>query len=318
MSPLEAATIVGHQSKAVAATVLNLAVSGAIIILDNSEADPGRKAKPRQKDFTLELVDAGQAQADERELLSALFGASLETGSVRTLVAVDTRLSRKLAALKSRVAKATLALQIRGRIGRALPAVLSAVAVVLSLTAFAVALAMGEQEFGEAAPLMLAIFTMVLAVLTFVFSVNVHPLTEKGAALRDHLQGLRVFITLAEADRLRVLQSPTGALRVPVDVADPRLRVKLTEKVLPYAVLFGLEKEWAQELANLYAQTESEPNWYVGQAGFNALAFSAGLNAFATAASTSWSSASSSSSAGGSGGGGFSGGGGGGGGGGGV
>ena len=43
---------------------------------------------------------------------------------------------------------------------------------------------------------------------------DVRPLTERGRAARDHLEGLRLYIRLAEADRLRVLQSPSGALRV--------------------------------------------------------------------------------------------------------
>lgn len=66
-------------------------------------------------------------------------------------------------------------------------------------------------------------------------------LTSTGVDVRDHIAGLRLFISLAEADRLRVLQSPDGAL----------LRgdtVQLTERLLGWAVLFGLEREWAAAL----------------------------------------------------------------------
>ncbi|MET0853222.1 MAG: hypothetical protein ABWY30_01210, partial [Microterricola sp.] len=94
--------------------------------------------------------------------------------------------------------------------------------------------------------------------------------------------------------------------------------LRLHEKLLPYSVLFGLEKEWSAELASLYERAGSDPGWYSGRSGFNAAAFSAGVGSFATASSTSWSSSGSSSSSGGSSGGGSSGGGGGGGGGGGV
>lgn len=101
---------------------------------------------------------------------------------------------------------------------------------------------------------------------------------------REHLAGLRQYIRLAEAERLRVLQSPSGAeLRAtdapgaplpaapgvadassgaatspaaPVEVAVARFH--LHERLLPYAVLFGVEREWiaklkleATELGNL-------------------------------------------------------------------
>ena len=170
---------------------------------------------------------------------------------------------------------------------------------------------------------------------------GVRPLTEAGRGIRDHLEGLRLYIRLAEADRLRVLQSPSGALRVdrpaaasvaagsdastqavaPQDAAralDPAVVLKLNERLLPYAVLFGQERQWSRELATLYEQRGESPTWYSGRDGFNAGAFAVAVSSFSSASSTSWSGSSSSSSSSGSGGGGSSGGGGGGGGGGGV
>jgi len=67
----------------------------------------------------------------------------------------------------------------------------------------------------------------------------------------DHLWGLRDYISLAEKDRLTFLQSPSGAqLRHDVSI-DAQVLV-LNEKLLPYAVLFGLEKEWVRELGANY------------------------------------------------------------------
>jgi uncharacterized membrane protein len=110
-----------------------------------------------------------------------------------------------------------------------------------------------------------------------------------------------------------MLQSPRGAERVPIDVDDPRQMLKLYEKLLPFAVIFGQEKEWATQLVVLYAATGvAGPYWYVGTNGFDASSFSSQVGTLSAAA------ASSSSTSGGSGGGGGAGGGGGGGGGGGV
>jgi hypothetical protein len=152
----------------------------------------------------------------------------------------------------------------------------------------------------------------ILAELTVIRMMSRKPLTVLGAEVRDHLAGLRVFIEWAEADRIRMLQSPQGAERIPVDTTDSGVMLKLYEVLLPYAVVFGQEKRWAQELAVLYSEHGS-PGWYSGSSGFNASAFSSGISTLS--ASTA---ASSASSSGGSGGGGSAGGGGGGGGGGGV
>ena len=122
----------------------------------------------------------------------------------------------------------------------------------------------------------------------------------------------RLVADFAEADRIRMLQSPSGAEWVPVDVNDPRQKLALYEKLLPYAVVFGQEKEWSQQLAVLYtAVGATGPYWYYGTGAFDASSFSSGIGSLSAAASSS-------SSTGGSSGGGSAGGGGGGGGGGGV
>jgi len=98
---------------------------------------------------------------------------------------------------------------------------------------------------------------------------------------------------------------------------DPARIVRVYERLLPYAVLFGQEKEWARELERYYA--EQGPDWYHGVTpGFTFAHFSSSIGSLSSTVSSSYSGSSSSSSSGGSGGGGSSGGGGGGGGGGGV
>jgi uncharacterized membrane protein YgcG len=324
MTPLVASTLIGQSSKSIAAAILNLAVNGSLRVLDNGDTDsraPRKRILTRSKltqDFSLELITPEGVRPEEKELLEALFGSDVIPGAQRGLKAVDAGMNRKLAKLRAHVARSARDSGLRGSIGKGLPAVFIGSSALIALTAIPLAIAISSQEFGGPAPFLLAMLILISALFTLVFSVNIHPLTEQGATVRDHLRGLKEFITLAEADRLRVLQSPTGALRVAVDITDPRLRLKLTEKVLPYAVLFGLEKEWSQELANLYAENDAQPTWYAGGPGFNAALFAASLSTFAGVASTSWAASSSSSGMGGSGGGGFSGGGGGGGGGGGV
>lgn len=70
--------------------------------------------------------------------------------------------------------------------------------------------------------------------------------TDKAAPIVDHLWGIRDYVELAERDRFAMLQSPDGALRdAPLDGVEV---LRLHERLLPYAVLFGLEQQWMAEL----------------------------------------------------------------------
>lgn len=92
--------------------------------------------------------------------------------------------------------------------------------------------------------------------------------TPAGQELRRHLSGLRDYMRLAEADRMRALQSPDGALLLPAGGPTPGEaalgiaaapapgdavaragvdRFLLHERLLPYAVLFGIERRWQRE-----------------------------------------------------------------------
>lgn len=159
---------------------------------------------------------------------------------------------------------------------------------------------------------------IILSAVAFGLSFAAYRLTDKGLALRRYIEGLKMYIEVAEVDRLKMLQSPDGAQKVSQVTngnTEPRQLVNLYEKVLPYAVLLGKEKEWSKQLGQYYEQSSTQPDWYTSQGVFNAAMFSASMSGFSQAASYT---SSSSSSSGGSGGGGSSGGGGGGGGGGGV
>lgn len=153
----------------------------------------------------------------------------------------------------------------------------------------------------------------IVAIIAFVLS-TLPVLTDKGLDLRRYLMGLKMYIGAAEVDRLKMLQSPEGASKVAVKSDDDKQLVKLYERVLPYAVLFGQEKEWVKHMGHYYEQLGTEPDWYAGSGAFNAAVFASSISSLGTAAASvnSYSSSSGGSSGGGSVGGGGGGGGGGG------
>ena len=134
--------------------------------------------------------------------------------------------------------------------------------------------------------------------------------TKLGLEMSRYMDGLKLYIKMAEADRLKFLQSVKTADTSPEGI------VKLYEKLLPYAALFGLEKSWMEELKHYSEVHEIDtPTWYTHNIGTIAAisSFTNTLHDISTISTSSSSYSSSGSS--GSGGGGSSGGGGGGGGG---
>ena len=232
-------------------------------------------------------------------------------GEVRWLTKKDTTLGQRVVG----ITKAVAADAIRRKLRRKPPAGPIVLVALLMLAGFLLQLFGGfgtTTDIGITIGVFGTIIASWIGVGVLIMLGARRPLTKEGALAVEHLEGLREYIRLAEADRLQMLQSVSGADRVATDSGQV---VKVYEKLLPYAVLFGLEKEWAGELAKYYDETP--PDWYTGTnvAAFNVGAFAAGVAGLSSSVSSSFSGSASSSSSGGSGGGGSSGGGGGGGGG---
>ncbi|WP_132438016.1 MULTISPECIES: DUF2207 domain-containing protein [unclassified Rathayibacter] len=310
------AALRGRSSRAPAAALLDAAVRGLVRV---EEKDSGRKPG-----FLLRVLDPATAAPRragrprvvppvDREFFDIAFGASPTPGAVRDLSGKDKEFGKAVSSfqtvMSARVVEEGLRRSgtVRGSVLLIVLAVVAVVGVVLSG-----ALLLGA-ALGGALPIVLLLSALVVGALVCVLLAKV-PLTAAGAELRDHLKGLELYLRLAEADRFAMLQSPRGADRRSVGPVEV---VEVTERLLPWAVLLGLEKEWSAALATAYEQTGESPVWYSGSTGFHAAAFAGSISSFSSTAS-SFVGSSSSSSSGGAGGGGSSGGGGGGGGGGGV
>lgn len=139
------------------------------------------------------------------------------------------------------------------------------------------------------------------AIIVMAFGYNMPARTEAGTRSLEQVLGFQEFLTRVDSDRFaRVVKTP-----------------EMFERFLPYAMAFGVEKQWSKAFKDIFTQS---PTWYVGgQAGmFNAALFSHSLSTMTSQASSAMSSQPRSSSGSGFSGGGSSGGGGGGGGGGGF
>ncbi len=135
-----------------------------------------------------------------------------------------------------------------------------------------------------------AVLTISTIALLFVYRRR----TKKGHQALDHLKGFKEFLSVTDRDRFKFHNAPQKS-------------PEQFMAYLPYAIAFGVEKEWAEAFKDI---SLPEPDWYDGNGhAFNAVYLSQSLGTFGSSMSSA--TGASASSGGGSSGGGAGGGGGG-------
>lgn len=319
---LQAGDVVNREGQAMAAQFVDLAVMGNVQIVDPY---PEGNATGVNDRFSLDFVTTAKATPAEQRVLNILFDELGSPGESVQLAALPASVGASLYSQRAKAREATikhgLRAQPKGTINtwlRRLGKLFGIGYLAIFVWTFFVQIDAGP-IFGY------AITSIVVYLIASGFLVKPHVLTDAGAEVRDYLLGIRDYLALAEEERLRVLQSPKGAERIVT--TDKRAIVKLHEKLLPYAVLWGVEKEWSRELEVEYQSVAESPSWL--NSDLSQVDLGRVMSTFSTSSGSSirpivtsssgrgssWSSGGSSSFSSGSSGGGFSGGGGGGGGG---
>ncbi|QEE46806.1 DUF2207 domain-containing protein [Rhizobium sp. WL3] len=105
-------------------------------------------------------------------------------------------------------------------------------------------------------PVLIAFGGILLVNLLFFFLMGAP--TPLGRKLMDGIEGLRIYLTLAEKDRMNMAGAPT-------------MSPSHFEKLLPYAVALGVEKPWSQTFETWLATAAAgaaaaaySPAWYHG------------------------------------------------------
>jgi hypothetical protein len=320
---LEAGDLAEREDTAMAAQFVDLAVRGLVQVVD---LYPGGNDFGVNDRFALDFVTKDGATPAELTILSILFADVDQPGERVQLTTLDASVGASLYSQRAKARRDTTKdgkrAQPKGSLDKWLRRlgwlIVAGYVAILGWTF------VNDVDFSPAIwPLIVSLVVLLIAsgVLAKPFL-----LTDAGAESRDYLLGMRDYLTLAEEDRLRVLQSPQGAERVVT--TDKRAIVKLNEKLLPYAVLWGVEKQWSKQLEVDYAGIGESPSWLnndLSQVNLGNLVSSFSSNSMSavrpivssssSSGGSSWSSGGGSSFSSGSSGGGFSGGGGGGGGG---
>jgi len=306
MTPVEVGTLVDFNTsqKDITAMIIDLAIRGYIVI---HEDKIDRKILKDKTEYSLELkiVSPDGLRDFELKTLQGIFsGTGYAVGTIVKLSDLKNKFYTSVTTISAQVKTAV----VSGGYFKADPTSaggrLWGLAVILFVSSFFMGALLGGA---------VVVGLIIAMILTVIFAALMPARTELGTQAFEHAKGLKMYLSLAEADRIKMLQSPDSPY---AENGGPHQTVKLFEKLLPYAMIFGVEKEWAKQFEGIY---KTPPNWYAGSSmnAFSAgyLASSLGGTGFGTAMTTSFSSPSSSGSSGFSSGGGFSGGGGGGGGG---
>jgi uncharacterized membrane protein YgcG len=299
LTPAEVGVIMYQKSrtKDISAELIYLATQGYIQIKQVQK----KVLLFNTTDYELTLLKDGDTaqQAFDQQLLKGIFGTA-EIGKVVALSTLRNTFYRKVRAFMKSVAR----VMVENGYYKNLPAtkkkslrsiVIGFFVLLFGIIFIVAVLSSGSVDGTGILWMMLAVIVSICIILIFH---NLMPAkTEKGVAAYEYLLGLKQYLQIAEKDRLQFHNAPEK-------------KPEVFEKLLPYAMVFGVEKQWAKEFEDLYA---TPPSWYEGRyAGrFNALVFTNSLSHFNSYAISSMTG----SQSGGSYGGGFSGGGGGGGGG---
>jgi hypothetical protein len=275
------ADVVKKSTKVIPAQIISLAVSHKIRVIESDK----KGLLSTSKKYEIELINKDKLTDDENEFLSIFF-KDMQIGDRYEFGTTDFATSQALQKFQIKARELVLSTNLRrkleGKVG----------VIILTLSGLTMAWILSVIQFEQVLDPVSVLHGLIVAV-SFICAIivvamvgGVRPLTEKGRELFDYVKGLEQYIKLAEADRLKVLQSPEGADKTPIDTTDTKRMVRLYERVLPYAILLGQEKEWAKQLTVYYEQQGSLPGWYVGTTAFNMATFSSSLSGFSGSMTT--------------------------------
>lgn len=258
------AILAGRDRRAATAGLLDLAVKRKVRLL--ADTSNGKRAT-----VGVELVEGASFDAGEALLLEALFGPGHPRHRVRKFSKDGRAVGKRLREYSDRMVRdLTRAGLLDGRTsGRTVLRWIASLMLVVALWPITAAFVVGGGvEIG------VTLGTLAALIAALVVTPSGSPHRYKPAALpwRQHLDGVRQYLTVAEADRLRALQSPRGAelvdlpadLRAGLDTDAGRFR--LNERLLPYAVLFGIEREWVAHLKLEYSELDETSLQTLGDA----------------------------------------------------
>lgn len=284
LSPAEVGTIIDEKTdgRDITAEIIYLAINGYLKIIRKEE----KKFWIKQVDYSFVNLkkDENKLNQFQKKLLNAIFSSNKDMVKLSSL---KNKIYEDIQSVRKDVYQSMMDKNFFVRNPNVVRGIYFAVAVVFLVAGFVIMQFWGVISFFS---------FLVSAIIIFIFSFLMPAKTKKGVLVKEHILGLKKYLNVAEKDRINFHNAPAK-------------NPEVFEKLLPYAMVLKVEKQWASQFKDIYNQ---QPSWYSDHSGvpFTAFLLVNNLSGFQSQAQSSF--VKSSSAAGGSsgfGGGGFSGGG---------
>jgi uncharacterized membrane protein YgcG len=234
------------QTKSISAEIINLAIEGYITI-----------KQLKKTTYELERTEKSDSKlsTEQKQLLEGLFkkGNTVNTKKIDKYfyLTVNKMRSTLLSKMNSEEMYSPEKKKLKGKF--------SGIGIVFIVIAF---LAMTGIESYPLYGWFLGF--LVSGIMLLVMNAFIDRKGEKGNKMYYELLGLKMYINTAEKHRIEFHDNPEKFRGV-------------FESLLPYAMIFNLEKKWAKEFEDIYKES---PSWYQGQNNdlFNAYMLTNSLN----------------------------------------
>jgi len=273
LTPAEAGTLIDNSAnmRDITATLVDLAVHGHIRIEEREVPKLFGLLKDEEFVFVRETppADAEALAPHEQRVLDGVFASGLPAVELSEL---ENEFYTSLPGIKSRIFDALIGHGFyRSHPSRVQGAWIGGGIVTGILIAVfgGAALAPGLNM----TPLPFVVAGVLTAITVVGFGIFMPARTVKGARTLELLQGFEEFLQRVESDRFEQIRTP-----------------EMFEKYLPFAMAFGVEKQWAKAFADIYLEP---PQWYAGtnMSAFNASLFTNRMSTLSEQAGTTMASA---------------------------
>ena len=234
----------GYDMRGFTADILALAVGGHVRI--HKEDKLFKDEWRLERDGSMASTEPSAAQ---RKLLSSLFSGGRDTLVLKNTNAATVSLARQ-------AHQKTLDTEFHPRYFRRNGKKLGVAILIAILTIVAAFISSGG--FGIPA---IVVIAGIMVVMVAVFGFLVRAPTVEGRALLDEIEGLKLYMSVAERDELKQMPGPGEP---------PVLDAKRYESMLPFAVALDVENKWTDKFtaavgAAAAAQAASNMGWYSGR-----------------------------------------------------
>jgi hypothetical protein len=249
ISPLEAGGIVHEtiKSKSISAEIIDLAIKGYIKIKPTEERLIGSSYK---QDYELTLKqELGFIKNNfDKQIIKTIFGDNPTVGGVTMLSSLDNLFYKSV----SKISGLTIDSLLKKKYYFNFPKNLLGETAVIIMSIFFIFFSLGfwiweVSDFQDIKKLAIFFTSLIASIsVTIIFNLLMPSKTEKGVQMKEYLLGLREYLKVAEEDRIKFHNAPEK-------------RPEVFEALLPYAIVFGVEKQWAKEFEEIY---KNQPEWF--------------------------------------------------------